>query len=326
MVEDMAAINFDQIANLSILRQFYHLAWRLFGVNVALVSPDGKRSLCLGSEETLNHFCVQLHNQHGCKQRCLACDRAHLAVVSKHPRALRYRCWAGLRDFIIPIMLDGEILAFLQCGQVLDAAPTDDDWRRTEIALRSADVTDPLLRRVFSSTRVVAPQTQEDLVALLELFGNYIAHAQQQLLLAQAPRQSQIIERALSYIRNHFAEVISLDDVARAAYTSKRNLTRVFREECGASVLNTIHGIRIAHACTLLYGTDMTCIQIALECGFGSVQQFNRTFVKLKHCTPQCWRKRTQGSSAKRRSADGLSLCLMHSESQSSHNGPSPAT
>ena len=42
-----------------------------------------------------------------------------------------------------------------------------------------------------------------------------------QILLAETSRQWRIEERALSYIRNHLGDPISLDEVAEAAYTSK---------------------------------------------------------------------------------------------------------
>ena len=36
----MPILTYSQIVNLPILRQFYTLAWRLFGVNIAIISPE----------------------------------------------------------------------------------------------------------------------------------------------------------------------------------------------------------------------------------------------------------------------------------------------
>ena len=60
------------------------------------------------------------------------------------------------------------------------------------------------------------------------------------------------------------------------------------------TVLDSIHQMRIDKACAQLQAGDMTCMQVAFECGFGSVQQFNRVFHKLKQCTPLTWQKRFQ--------------------------------
>jgi AraC-like DNA-binding protein len=139
--------------------------------------------------------------------------------------------------------------------------------------------------------RSVSPQTQEDLMALLELFGNYIAYAQHQILLAEARLKSSAEELALAYILDHYTEALSLDDIAKVAVTSKRSLTRNFREHTGKTILETIQEMRITQACTLLRAGEMKCAEIAYEVGFGSVQQFNRVFHKLRQCTPNAWLK-----------------------------------
>jgi AraC-like DNA-binding protein len=285
----MAIFSYDQIINLPIVRQFYYLAWRLFGVNIAIISPDRKQSLAINGKEGWSPFCIKLR-QMGGEKNCVACDRRHAELVGEQRKPLRYNCWAGLREVIVPIILDNEILAFIQCGQVLDRTPTEEDWNNSYQILTGLGFECDGLKPLFMSQRIVSTRTQEDLVTLLELFGNYIADSQHRILLADASQQSRAEERAFSYIRNHFDEAISLDDVAKAACTSKRNLTRIFQASTGITVLDAIQDLRIEKACLLLRDGDESCTHIANECGFGSIQQFNRVFKKLKNCTPQIWR------------------------------------
>jgi AraC-like DNA-binding protein len=295
----MPLLTFDQIASLAVLRQFYHLAWHMFSVNIALVAPDRHRSLYIGAPETWLPFCLKLTRQMGGEVYCQECDQRHLAMVKAQPRVLRYECWAGLREFIVPIVLEGEIQAFIQCGQVLDAAPGADEWARTRQALEARGIPAAPLEELYFAARVIPDQTQQDLMALLELFSNYIAYAQHQILLAEASQQSRVVERALSFIRQRSDEPLSLDEVARAACTSKRNLTRVFQARTGMTVLQSIQEMRIERACRLLQAGEMTCAQVAFECGFGSVQQFNRVFRQLRGCAPQAWQRRAFTSSGR---------------------------
>ena len=284
----MPILTFQQISKLAILRQFYYLVWRLFGVSIDLFSTDRSESLVLGSENW-SPFCVQLRRMGG-ETHCVDCDLLHLADAAEQGRSLRYRCWAGLREFVVPIMLEGEILAFIQCGQVLDCQPDEQDWQSTCLALKTHGVSALPAKELFFAQRVIPTQTQEDLVTLLELFGNYIAYAQYQILLAQSTQQSRIEERAVAFIRNHFTEPISLDIIAVAACTSKRNLTRVIQAATGTTVMGLIAELRIEKACSLLQAGEKNSAQIAYDCGFGSVQQFNRVFRKLRQATPQNWR------------------------------------
>ncbi len=102
---------------------------------------------------------------------------------------------------------------------------------------------------------------------------------------------SQIVERAKSFVLNHYAEPITLDDIAGAAFTSKRNLTRVFITETGTTVTTFIQQARVWYACNQLRFTNKSCAQIAFESGFGSIQQFNRAFRKLQMVTPSYFRE-----------------------------------
>jgi AraC-like DNA-binding protein len=294
----MPVLTYGQISALPILRQFYFMVWRLFGVNIAILSPDGKESQDLGATESWSPFCLNLR-QMFTPRFCQECDRKYLSIAAAQRHSLRYRCWAGLREFMVPIILDGEILAFIQCGQVLDAPPDEEGWVHTSQLLHESGFDAFPPKGLFYSLRPIPPQTQKDLMALLELFGNYIAYAQYQIQLSEVTQQSRVLERALSFIRNHFTEPISLDDIARVTCTSKRNLTRLYQAKTGSTVLDSIQQLRIDKACSQLKAGDMTCMQVAFECGFGSVQQFNRVFQKLKQSTPLAWQKRFNESNHK---------------------------
>jgi AraC-like DNA-binding protein/ligand-binding sensor protein len=290
----MSILSYDQIINLSIVQQFYYLAWRLFGVNIAIISPDRMHSLAINGKDGWSPFCIRLR-QTGGETHCVECDRRHAEQVEQQRFPLRYTCWAGLREVIVPIIVDNEILAYIQCGQVLDNPPTREDWQATRKILTEFGFDCEPLEPLFMRQRVVPVQTQEDLMTLLELFGNYIADSQHRILLADASLRSRTEERAFSYLRNHYTDPITLDDVANAACTSKRNLTRIFHANTGITVLNAIQDMRIEKAGALLREGDKTCTQIASECGFGSIQQFNRVFKKIKKCTPQEWQRQHAG-------------------------------
>jgi AraC-like DNA-binding protein len=291
----MSLLSFDQIAKLTILQQVYDPIYRLFGVNINIYPPNLDRILPVGDTGSWSPFCSKLREIVG-HEHCLACDRKHLAIVGEKRQSLRYHCWAGLREFIIPIILDGEIVTFIQCGQVLDAPPLEADWLAIRQSLNALGFTDLPSDELFFSLRIISPQHQEDLMSLLEFFGNYIAFARHQILIAETPQQSRMVERAISFIKNHFTEPISLDDVAQSTSTSPRNLMRIFKAVTGKTVLEFIHEQRISRACELLKAGEMTCTQVAYECGFGSVQQFDQVFQRLRQYTPQVWQRRYQDS------------------------------
>ena len=47
-----------------------------------------------------------------------------------------------------------------------------------------------------------------------------------------------------------------------------------------------VNEIRIGYACKLLHEGDYNISQIAIECGFGDLSNFNKQFKKIKRNTP----------------------------------------
>lgn len=287
----MRAIDFTYLEKLPQLTRFYQLVWRLFGVSIGLADVNSEREFYIGARESQSPFCKKLHALGG-NEHCRECDRRHFKVAARERRPVRYQCYLGMTEFIIPILLNGDVIAFLQSGQVLDTPPTRKSWAAVRRTLRSLSLDDSALRPMyFSGSRVMPVEEQENFIALLELFSNYIAHAQNQILIAEQPWNSQVVTRARAHIRYHLNGPLSLDAIAKAAFTSKRNLTRVFRKETGNTVIRFIHETRIDRACREIAAGRKSITQIALDGGFGSVQQFNRVFRKTRNTTPLAWKK-----------------------------------
>jgi len=291
----METITFDELAKLAVFHKFYSLAYRLFGVCIALIRPGDREGIVLGPKESLNPFCRYLHTNDYARSRCVDCDTAHQQECRKSKHWIRYRCHAGLTEFIIPIMVNRELIAFLQCGQVLDHPATPADRRYVDALAfqhkRDAD----RLWRLYRRSRVVSQSTQETLIELLELFANYLADAGTRLLLLEKGRTSQIVSLAEAHIRDHLTDDLSLSAIARAAHTSLRNLVRLFKKETGATVVERTNRLRADRACELLLRLDKPISTVAMESGFGSVQHFNRVFKRCHGSSPKAWRRKNSG-------------------------------
>jgi len=104
------------------------------------------------------------------------------------------------------------------------------------------------------------------------------------------------VSLAESFSRNNIDYTVSLDEVARASFTSKLYLTRAFTTETKLTVLDYINNLRIDKACDLLLDPRRKISIIAFDSGFGSVQQFNRVFKRYKKSTPRKWRGKQRGA------------------------------
>lgn len=286
----MNPTDFELLSQSPGLQQLFDLAWRLFKVNLALVSPSGDRAVCYDSTKRSAPFCQALQRQSAGRRLCLECDRRFFQQALHEPKALRYRCHAGLTEFIVPVIRRARVVALLQCGQVLDAKPSEDTWQSTcEMEARQG-IQASQWKSLYYNGRVLPPPRQSDLLLYMNLVAGYLASADCPLVCGGTSRIQETIGQVVTYIETHLTEPLSVSQIARSARVSSRTLARWFPQETGLSVLEYLLKRRIALACHYLQTTDQTCLEIAFASGFQSIQNFNRTFRRLKGVSPKAWR------------------------------------
>ena len=95
----------------------------------------------------------------------------------------------------------------------------------------------------------------------------------------------------LQYIHVHFAERVTLDELAALEHISKSYLSRQFKQQTGMTVVAYMNQFRIETAKRLLTGSEMSVNEIAYQVGFESPKYFYRTFKKLTDESPASFRR-----------------------------------
>lgn len=98
--------------------------------------------------------------------------------------------------------------------------------------------------------------------------------------------------KILEYCTEHFAEGISLKQVADALLISQSSVSKLFSERLHYSFRDYINDLRIEQAKTLLQDTDQPIIEVMFSCGFTNQSSFNRVFRSACGCTPREYRQR----------------------------------
>ena len=96
---------------------------------------------------------------------------------------------------------------------------------------------------------------------------------------------------AIAHIETHYAEKISLDELAKKSHLSKRHFLRIFHDCVGRSPIDHLMHVRIQKAAELLRHTDRTITDIAFDCGFSDSNYFTRCFRKTLDQTPKAYRQ-----------------------------------
>jgi AraC-like DNA-binding protein len=108
--------------------------------------------------------------------------------------------------------------------------------------------------------------------------------------LAPAATDRGRIDRVLNHIHAHFAEPITIAELADIAALSPSGLHRTFRRHTRQTVSQYLIRLRIGRACALLSSGPMPIGTIAGEVGYDSLANFNRQFKTLKGTTPREYR------------------------------------
>lgn len=101
-----------------------------------------------------------------------------------------------------------------------------------------------------------------------------------------------LVRDAKEYIRQHYAERLSLEQVARRVYINPSYLSKLFSEVEGSSFSDTIAQIRLQKAKEYLKDYRYKVYEIAELVGYPNVKHFMRVFKKVEGMTPTEYREK----------------------------------
>jgi AraC-like DNA-binding protein len=95
-----------------------------------------------------------------------------------------------------------------------------------------------------------------------------------------------------TYIKENYFKPVSLRKISCIAKMNPVAFSRYFKENCGTGFVEYLNRTRTNKACYLLKETNYQVHEIAIECGFGSISNFNKQFRKEQGVSPKVYRDR----------------------------------
>ena len=95
-----------------------------------------------------------------------------------------------------------------------------------------------------------------------------------------------VVNSALQYIEQHFAEHIRLSDVADSVYVSQWHLSKLINRHLNKSFFDILNELRVEEAKRLLPDPSLKVHEIADRVGFSDVAHFSKTFKRLVGRSP----------------------------------------
>ncbi len=166
-------------------------------------------------------------------------------------------------------------------------------------AARGLEVRGKTLEDVSTHMQRLAAST--GLARVIELLSilDILARAKDLIPLASAAYEPTLqaadqdrMERVCDYIHTHLTEDIDRAGLAKLAHLSEGAFSRFFKSRTGKTVPEYINEVRIGRACRLIAEDDHNITDIALDCGYRNLANFNRRFREVTGVTPRDYRAR----------------------------------
>lgn len=158
----------------------------------------------------------------------------------------------------------------------------------TRAAVEDNPMLEPLIRMNHSWTEQLSiaatfEEISERLMASLDEFIDAV-------YMYGVNRGNSNVRTAMDYVRQNYADPISLRDVAKYIGLSSWRTAHIVKEHTGKTVMENILDFRIRRAQQLLARTEMKCTDVCFEVGFNDQSYFTRQFRKLTGVTPSKYR------------------------------------
>jgi len=217
---------------------------------------------------------------------CHDTDMSHLRQAYSSKKPLRYLCHAGLIDIMMPVIINGEHIATINCGQVLPESHSESGFQRLKKRLKPMGFSSAGLRKAYYASQCCSFEKIQIIMHLFSFFVEYFGEISWRL---KQVRQKDFlpVQLAQKYIHDHFRERVTLNDVARSASLSAHYFSSLFHEMTGMTVKKYVQMVRINAAKQLLSLTSERITDIAYDVGFNNLTDFNRVFRRMERRSPR---------------------------------------
>ena len=228
-----------------------------------------------------NSYCACVKTCPSATARCLATRKKVLAKCERTRERFVGVCYAGVKELVYPIFSHDEVVGFISVSGYAaheDAAPTE--------AVKGYFSTHEALHRAYATLKK-APPSMERVDTLLFPLCDMLALA---YLKEEAQAAEPPVTRMLRYIKHHYAENISSEDICKHFSFSRSYFSHIFKKETGMSFKEYLTAFRIENAKRLLRYSSLSVTEIAFSVGFSDAGYFSAVFKEKTGLSPRAYK------------------------------------
>jgi AraC-like DNA-binding protein len=282
---------FQLLAREPVVREYIAAFRRATGLSLTLL-PAGGPPRPWASSRKQNPFCALVGGSAGGRVACAEIWTALQRRLRRRLAPQRIRCFAGMTEIAVPVVVGGSHAATWLAGKV---CLRESGRRRFERHARRTlawqeDGDSCRWKRAYSGTPVVREKEFNAAVRLLEIFARQLAEHANGRLIAVRRSDPAPVARAKTFVHAHAGGKVRLVDVAAHVHLSPHHFCKVFKKAARVTFMEYLARVRVEHAKRLLADRLLQVTGVADRAGFGSISQFNRVFRRYTGASPSGFR------------------------------------
>lgn len=264
-----------------ILKSFYEIT----GLRYSAV--DSKYNVVCASCGA-SDFCARVNATAEGHLRCVHSDTQAAKSITINTKMRIYRCHAGVTEAVIPIIGEGEIVAYLFVGQILNSEESiEKQWSKARENLSWHSDPDSL-EESFKRLNALNYQRIKACAIILRACSSYIWLDGMVKIAALSDMQ-----RVNAYIDANYKNNITLDSMAEELSISKTKLCGLANKQ-QTTIMKLIGHKRMEAAKVYLESTDYAIAEIADIVGISDYNYFAKVFKSVVGVTPRDYRKQVK--------------------------------
>lgn len=206
-----------------------------------------------------------------------------LPVVALVTHASKSEPYLGVR-----LELDNRMITQLAADMDFEPLPKDANARALSVVDLDQAILDAIARLIGVINEpqllaLIAPLIQREIVVRL-LAGHHGPTLRQ---LVTEGLSSQQIAKVMTWLKHHFINDVSMDELALKAHMSPSTFRLHFRAVTGMSPLQYVKQLRLQNARQLMLNEELDASSAAIRVGYESASQFSREYSRLFGEPPQ---------------------------------------
>ncbi len=285
----------DKLRRSKLFRDYERVFGEATGLPLAL-RPVEYWHLAHRGKRHENPFCAFLAENPKSLAVCLQAHEDMVRHTGDIPSTVT--CPFGLTETAVPLKLGERTIGYLRVGQVLRRSPSRSDTAKVERTIERLGIRfSAKIRQAWEKNPVLPPDRYQGIVRLLTFFASQLSALSNQLMVEQQNQEPPLVTRAREFIAAHKTEQVSLRQVAAAAGASTFHFCKVFHRSTGLTFTNYLSRVRVEEARNRLLKPNQRISEVAYDCGFRSITQFNRAFKRAFGISPTEFRHQLHGNS-----------------------------